>query len=203
LLAACLALPAPRMGNPAADPLVIHLSFVVLVLELLPSRSGRIRHVRRRHQLAVPTHLCPEGARHSCVDRCPPASWAVASQCGCDACRPLPAPKGAILPMSIRNRVQRDPNQASHAATANRDRLRRRHRGRSRGAMRFRFVRRCPGGVPVLVSAPGGFAGLLDHRMFAPSGPQPVPRPGRRPWPTGLAVPMTRAPHAERLIPCR
>ena len=51
------------------------------------------------HQLSPPTHV--EGARHSCADRCSPTGWAAVSQCGRDACHPLPAATGAILPNAV------------------------------------------------------------------------------------------------------
>jgi hypothetical protein len=95
-----IALPARPLGNPAADPVVTHPSSVALQLGCcLPGQADR--HVPRRHQPAVPTHPCPEDARPSCSDRCSPAAWAAASQCGRDACHPLPAATGAILPNAV------------------------------------------------------------------------------------------------------
>jgi hypothetical protein len=61
---------------------------------------------------AYPCRGCPSLLRRQVLAR----GLAAVSQCGRDACHPLPAATGAILPMGFRNRVQRDPTQASHAA---------------------------------------------------------------------------------------
>ena len=58
-----------------------------------------------------------EGARHACADRCSATSWAAVSQCGRDTCHPFPPPQAPSSPLGFKNRVERDPNQASHAAT--------------------------------------------------------------------------------------
>jgi hypothetical protein len=51
------------------------------------------------HRLSPPTRV--EGARHSWADSYSPAGWAAVSQYGRDACHPLPAATGAILPNAV------------------------------------------------------------------------------------------------------
>ena len=92
--------------------------------------------------------------------------------------------------MGFKNRVQRDPNQASHAGqqliviapatgTSN----------GPQGAMRFRFVRRSPGGVLDAWQCARRVAGPLDHRMFAPSGAQAGAKARAGTVADGLAAP--------------
>ena len=58
-----------------------------------------------------------EGARHACADRCSPQAGPLSPSAAATPAIPFPPPRAPSSPMPLRNRVQRDPNQASHAAT--------------------------------------------------------------------------------------
>jgi hypothetical protein len=110
-----IALSARPMGNPAADPVVTHLSSVVLELGCcLPGQAGSpctpppSTGYPHPPVPRVPATPALTGAR-------PPAGPLPPSATATPAIA-FPPPRAPSSPMPFRNRVQRDPNQASHAA---------------------------------------------------------------------------------------
>jgi hypothetical protein len=184
-----IGLPARPLGNPAADPLVTHLSSVALQLGCcLPGQADR--HVPHRHQPAVPTHPCPEAARPSCADRSSPAAWAAVSQCGRDVRHPLPPRQGRHPPQRVSetgSSVTR--TRPAMQPTTDRDRPRDRQIQRAQGAMRFRLCGVLLAAYWMLGSAPGGFADPLDDRYSPHRGPRRRQGQAGDPWPTGWPCP--------------
>jgi hypothetical protein len=116
-----IAPPARPLGNPAAEPLVTHPSCSSWVA-VFPVRQIAM-YAAALHRLPPPTRV--EGARHSCADRCSPAGWPLSPSAAATPAIPFPPPRAPSSPVPLRNRVQRDPTQASHATNTDRDHPRR------------------------------------------------------------------------------
>jgi hypothetical protein len=110
-----IVLPARPMGNPAADPVVTHPSSVVLELGCcLPGQAGS------------PCTPPPPAIPHPPVSRVPatpalagarPRAGSLPASAAATPAIPFPPPRAPSSPMGFKNRVERDPNRASHAAT--------------------------------------------------------------------------------------
>jgi hypothetical protein len=153
-------------GNPAAGPLVTHLLPVVLVLGCcLPGQAGSpctplpsTGDLRPPFFRGCPSLLCGQGARP----------------------RAGPLAPGAAATLAIQRTRTRQPC-SQHMVVIG---CGNRHIKGAQEAMGFRFVRRCPGGVPGPWQCAGGFACALDDPVLAPSRPKTVSRSGWGPWPT-------------------
>ena len=189
----------PPMGNPAAGPVVTYLLSVVLVLvAAFPVRQDR--HVRRRHQPAVPGHPFPGG--------CPSLlRW----RGGCPRAGPLRASAAATSPSTSRpprasssrcrsgTGIQRDPNRPAMEPSDDRDRSRRPAKSYEVQGSR---------GVPT-----GGAPGPWHRRrLVRRSAGRPSVRPIKaqdgvkvrlETVADGLTAPVTGVPAAERPSPCR
>jgi hypothetical protein len=155
------------MGNPAAGTVVTHLSSVrSRWVAAVPVRQDH--HVHRGHQPARPAHPCPEGARHSCADRCSPTSRAVASQRGRDACHPARPEPG-------------QPCSQQMIVIAYGDR----HLQRSRESDEVQVGACSPSGVPDPWQCARRVRLSAGRAGGRPSRPKTMSRPGWRSWPTG------------------
>jgi hypothetical protein len=155
-----------------------HVSYLPVVrcarVGLLPSRSGRIAMYAAAINRPSPTTPSPRVPIASALTGWSPASWAAACKRGRDAGHPRQAAKGRHhRRCRSATGIQFDP-QASLPPTGDRDRPRR--PTQREGAKGSYEVQGACGVLlavcPVLGNGPGGFAGPLDDRAFAPSRPR-------------------------------